>query len=52
VILKGQSRSSTECTAWPHVAHVNNGREYPMEINLVLTEHPSPVFELPPPQET
>ena len=33
--------------AW--VAHVTGGREYPMDINLVLTARPSPVFELPPP---
>lgn len=31
--------------AW--IAHVNAGRQYPLEINLVLTERPSPVFELP-----
>jgi hypothetical protein len=31
--------------AW--VAHVQAGREYPLEISLVLTERPSPVFELP-----
>lgn len=31
--------------AW--VAHGNAGRQYPLEINLVLTERPSPVFELP-----
>jgi hypothetical protein len=31
--------------AW--VAHVSAGREYPLEINLVLTERPSLVFELP-----
>jgi hypothetical protein len=31
--------------AW--VAHTNSGRQYPLEINLVVTERPSPVFELP-----
>lgn len=31
--------------AW--VAHVNAGRRYPLEINVVLTERPSPVFALP-----
>jgi hypothetical protein len=33
--------------AW--IAHAIDRREYAMEINLVLTERPSPVFELPPP---
>jgi len=33
--------------AW--VAHSNSGRQYPLEINLVVTERPSPVFELPTP---
>lgn len=32
--------------AW--VAHVEAGRQYPLEINLVLTRRPSPVFELAP----
>ena len=36
--------------AW--VAHVAAGRAYPVEVNLVLTERPSPVFELPPPSQT
>ena len=31
--------------AW--VAQVSAGREYPLEIHLVLTERPSLVFELP-----
>jgi hypothetical protein len=31
--------------AW--VAHDRAGRKYPLEISLVLTERPSPVFELP-----
>jgi hypothetical protein len=32
--------------AW--VAHVQDGRGYPLEINVVVTERPSPVFELAP----
>jgi len=32
--------------AW--IAHATAGRQYPLEINLVLTERPSRVFELPP----
>lgn len=31
--------------AW--AAHVENGRGYPLMINVVITERPSPVFELP-----
>ena len=33
--------------AW--VAHINAGRQYSLEINLVLTQRASPVFELPKP---
>jgi hypothetical protein len=31
--------------AW--VAHLNAGREYPLEVNLVLTERVAPKFEVP-----
>ena len=33
--------------AW--VAHSKSGRQYPLEINLIITERPSPAFEVRPP---